>query len=457
VFESIDPSTGVPFESYRAMKPAQWGGALTRAESAFEEWRAQQPGERAELLRRVAGVLRESGRTHAELITREMGKPIREAEAEVEKCATLCDYYAENGPGFLQPIPVRTEARRSYVRFDPLGAVLAIMPWNFPYWQVFRCVVPALMAGNVVLLKHASNVTGCALAMERVFEQAGLRAGAFQALLVRRGVIPKVLDHPLVAGVALTGSDAAGRDVAARAGRRLRKTVLELGGSDPFIVLDDVDARTVGRAAVRARVINSGQSCIAAKRFIVLAPVFEPFLAAFRDALQELRVGDPMDPDTDVGPLAREDLAEDLDRQVRESVALGAELRFGGKRLDRPGFFYMPTLLVGGDPQAPAAREETFGPLAHVQRATSDEHAIELANRTPFGLGASIWSADVERAERMVARIEAGCVFVNAAVKSDPRLPFGGVKDSGYGRELADFGLREFTNVKSVWVDDAER
>jgi succinate-semialdehyde dehydrogenase/glutarate-semialdehyde dehydrogenase len=382
-----------------------------------------------------------------------MGKPIREAEAEIEKCAFVCEHYGHHGWSQLQATPIATEARRSYVRFDPLGAVLAIMPWNFPYWQVFRCAVPTLLAGNVVLLKHASNVGGCARAIGRLFEQAGFPDGAFQVLFVGRGVIPRILAHPRVAAVALTGSEPAGREVAAHAGRRLRKTVLELGGSDPFIVLDDVDPAAVAREAVRARMVNSGQSCVAAKRFIVHERVFAPFLEAFRQALEDLRVGDPMDPATEVGPLAREDLLEELHWQVRESIGQGAELRVGGERLPRPGFFYAPTLLVGGDSGVPAASEETFGPVAHVRAAASDDEALEIANGSRYGLGASIWSADVERAERLAERIEAGSVFVNAVVRSDPRLPFGGVKASGHGRELGEIGLREFVNVKSVWIE----
>jgi succinate-semialdehyde dehydrogenase/glutarate-semialdehyde dehydrogenase len=452
MFRSINPATGQPCGSHPEPDAPTLAAALSQAESAFRGWREVAFSERARYLRAAAELMRRERRRHAELMALEMGKPVQQGEAEAEKCAWVCEYYAEHAEGFLAPEPVETDAARSYVRFDPLGPVLAIMPWNFPFWQVFRFAAPALMAGNVGLLKHASNVFGCARAIEEVFSEAGLPTGVFQSLIVSSKSASELIDHPAVQAVTLTGSEPAGMEVAARAGRALKKTVLELGGSDPFIVLDDVDVAAVAGEAARSRTLNAGQSCIAAKRFIVMQSVEAAFTEALRSELEALRVGDPLDAATEVGPLAREDLLEELDGLVQRSVAAGARLVSGGRRLDGPGYFYAPTLLAGVRPGMPAAEEETFGPVAAVIPVASEQQAVEVANASRYGLGASIWSGDLERAERRVPGIEAGHVAVNGIVKSDPRLPFGGIKRSGYGRELAGFGIREFVNVKSVWI-----
>ena len=425
---------------------------LAAAVRAFDGWRGTAFAERAEPMRRAAALLRERAERYARLMAEEMGKPIAAGRAEVEKCAWVCDFYAEHAARFLAPERVATEARESGVRFEPLGPVLAIMPWNFPFWQVFRFAAPALMAGNVGLLKHASNVPGSALAIEEVFRDAGFPAGSFACLLVGSEAVAGLIRDPRVRAVTLTGSDAAGRQVAAEAGKALKKTVLELGGSDPFIVLADADVESVALQAAKARAINSGQSCIAAKRFIVEAPIGERFERAFVTAVAALRVGDPLDPTTEVGPLARADLLESLHSQVERSVEAGARLATGGHRLDRRGFFYAPTVLAGVEPGMPTFDEETFGPVAALVAARDAAHAVELANRSPYGLAASIWTGDPARGRDLAPAIEAGSVFVNEIVKSDPRLPFGGVKDSGYGRELSDFGIREFVNIKTVWV-----
>jgi succinate-semialdehyde dehydrogenase / glutarate-semialdehyde dehydrogenase len=448
----INPATGEKLRSHDEHGPAEVERRLAAAEEAFAAWRDTSFAERSTRMRRAAEVLRERRGECARLMTEEMGKPIAASEGEVDKCAWVCDYYAEHAAAFLAEEPAATDAAASFVRFDPLGPVLAVMPWNFPFWQVFRFAAPALMAGNVGLLKHASNVPGCALAIEEIFREAGFPTGTFASLLVPGGAVASLIAHPTVRAVTLTGSEAAGEAVGAAAGRQLKKCVLELGGSDPFVVLADADPAAVARTAATARTVNSGQSCIAAKRFIVEEPVAAPFEEALTAAMAALRVGDPMDRETDVGPLARKDLVDDLDDQVRRSLAAGATLATGGRRLPRPGFFYAPTVLTGVKSGMAAFDEETFGPVAAVTRARDADHAVELANRSPYGLGASLWTGDAARGRELAARIEAGCVFVNAIVKSDPRLPFGGVKRSGYGRELARFGIREFVNVKTVWV-----
>ena len=450
--ESRNPATGTLIESFPAHDTVAVTTALGEAAEAFRSWRMTPCTERAACLRRVAAILREEKTALGGLMAREMGKPVVEGEAEAEKCAWVCEHYADHGEAMLAPEPVATDAVRSYVRFDPLGTILAVMPWNFPFWQVFRFVAPALMAGNTALLKHASNVPRCALTIEEILHRAGTPRGVFRSLLVPSSRIEELLGSPVVKAVTLTGSEPAGSAVASLAGRLLKKTVLELGGSDPFIVLDDADPLHAASWAARARAVNSGQSCIAAKRFLVMEPLGDRFVAALHAELEALPVGDPLDRATRVGPLAREDLRRDLHAQVEATVRQGATLVTGGKPIAGPGWFYPPTLLDRVRPGMAAFDEDTFGPVAAVVRVSSEDEAVDLANATPFGLGASLWSADPVRAERLVPRIEAGAVFVNGIVKSDPRLPFGGIKLSGYGRELAAFGIREFVNIKSVWI-----
>lgn len=450
--KAVNPATGELIRDYPEHTQAEVGSRLSKAGEAFTLWRKVPFSRRAELMRNAAHILREAKETHARLMTEEMGKTLASARAEVEKSAGCCDFYAENAERFLAPEEVASDASRSLVRYDPLGPVLAVMPWNFPYWQVFRFAAPGLMAGNVGLLKHASNVPGCALAIEGVFRGAGFPEGCFQSLMVGSKAVESVIHHPNVRAVTLTGSDPAGVAVAMQAGSVLKKTVLELGGSDPFVILADADLEEAARSAAAARVINAGQSCIAAKRFIVEEAVADRFEAALTKAMASLKVGDPMDPESDLGPMAREDLLLELHDQVERSVKAGAILLLGGRRLDRKGAFYPPTVLTNVIPGCPAFDEETFGPVAAVVRARDAEEAVSLANRSPFGLGASIWTGDPKRGEALAAEVEAGCVFVNGIVKSDPRLPFGGVKRSGYGRELGIFGIREFVNVKTVWI-----
>ncbi len=449
---AVDPTNGELIREYPEHDEDEIALRLERADAAFRAWSLRPVSERAALLRSLAGVLRADLASHAELMTAEMGKPILQAEAEVAKCATTCDWFADHAAAMLEPEFAATEATASFVRFDPLGVVLAVMPWNFPFWQVIRCAVPALAAGNTVALKHASNVPGCALALEDLFRKAGFPGGAFTTLLIPARGVGGLIAHPAVRAISLTGSESAGRQVAALAGASLKKTVLELGGSDAFVVLADADIEHAARQATLARTLNNGQSCIAAKRFIVEEPVAARFEAAFIAGMAALRVGDPRDRAMQIGPLARMDLVDELEDQVRRTLAAGAALRLGGRRQEGPGCFFPPTVITGVEPGMAAFDEETFGPLAPVTRARDAGHALELANRSRYGLGASLWTADVERGRALAARFEAGAVFVNETVKSDPRVPFGGVKGSGYGRELAAFGLREFVNVKTVWV-----
>jgi succinate-semialdehyde dehydrogenase/glutarate-semialdehyde dehydrogenase len=450
--KAINPATGELIREYPEHDETGAAARLERAAQAFSSWRKVPFAERARLMTRVGDLLRERAGDYGRLITEEMGKTLAAAEGEVEKCAWVCEFYAKNAERFLSAETVSTDASRSLVRYDPIGPVLAIMPWNFPFWQVFRFAAPALMAGNVGLLKHAGNVPGTALAIEEVFRDAGFPEGVFTTLLVPSSRVSDLISHPAVRAVTLTGSEGAGMAVAAEAGRHLKKTVLELGGSDPFIVLADADPVETAKQAAKARTINSGQSCIAAKRFIVEEPIADRFEEEMVKAMEALKVGDPLDRGTEVGPMAREDLLDDLDDQVRRSVAAGAVLRTGGRRIGGGGWFYAPTLLSGVKPGMPAFDEETFGPVAAVIRARDTAEAVELANRSRYGLGASVWTSDPARAEALAAEIEAGSVFVNGIVKSDPRLPFGGIKNSGYGRELSDVGIREFVNIKTVWV-----
>ena len=451
--ESVNPATGETIATYEEMGEGEVGGILEAAWAAQREWREVPVAERAAMLRRAAADLRDGAQRYGELMAREMGKPIAAGRSEAEKCAWVCDYYAENAPGFLADREVATDARRSFVTFRPLGVVLAVMPWNFPFWQVFRFAAPGLAAGNAAVLKHASNVFGCALAIEEVFRRAGFPEALFRALLVGSGAVDGILEHPRLAAATLTGSTGAGRAVAAKAGGELKKTVLELGGSDPYVVLADADLDAAVETCVESRLINSGQSCIAAKRFVVVGEVAGEFTRRFVERMAAKRMGDPLDEANDLGPQARRDLRDDLHDQVRRSIDRGARCLLGGEVPDGPGAFYPPTVLAGVGPGMPAYEEELFGPVAAVIEVADEEEAIRVANDSPFGLGAAVFTRDLARGEEIAARrLEAGCCFVNALVKSDPRLPFGGVKDSGYGRELSDFGIREFVNVKTVWV-----
>jgi succinate-semialdehyde dehydrogenase / glutarate-semialdehyde dehydrogenase len=451
--EAIDPSTGEVIATYEPHDEAEVEARLQRAWDGFTAWRRTEYRERSNLLRRVAEILDERRDGFAELMTREMGKPIKAAEAEVEKCAWVCRYEADYGPGHLGHDIIATDAKRSYVRFDPLGPLLAVMPWNFPFWQLFRAAAPSIVAGNTVVLKHASNVPGCALAIEEVFAAAEAPEGVFTTLLVGSGAMADVIADDRIRAVTLTGSVPAGRKVAAAAGEALKPTVMELGGSDAFLVLDDADVTKAARTGVSSRLINNGQSCIAAKRFIVVDEVADAFVEEFVAATERAVVGDPMERQTDVGPLARDDLRDELHDQVERSVGEGADLLTGGGPLDRPGFFYAPTVLDRVAPVMTAAAEETFGPVAAIIRVADEDEAIAVANDSQFGLGASVWTNDLDRGERVAGLIEAGGVFVNQLVKSDPRAPFGGVKDSGYGRELGGYGIREFVNAKTVWLE----
>jgi len=450
--QSVNPATGEVLQTFSATSPAELERIMTRVHAAFVEWRGVPFAARAERMRDAARLLRKDKAEHARTMTLEMGKPIVQAEAEVDKCAWACDYYADHAEGLLAEQPRETDASRSYVRFDPLGPVLAVMPWNFPFWQVFRFAAPALMAGNAGILKHASNVSRCALAIEAIFRDAGFPQGLFSAVLLEAAAVAPLIADPRVVAVTLTGSDRAGSAVAGQAGREIKKTVLELGGSDPFVVMADADLAIAAKAAADARLVNSGQSCIAAKRFIVVEAVADRFLERFGDELRSRRMGDPLSRETQVGPQARIDLRDSLHQQVEESIRLGAKRLLGGEIPPGRGAFYPPTLLAGVDRGMPAFDQETFGPVAAVIRAKDEGDAVRLANDSSFGLGASVWTQDRARAERMAARIEAGAIFVNGVVKSDPRLPFGGIKRSGYGRELSEYGIREFVNIKSVWI-----
>jgi len=450
--QSINPASGELIETHGEQTPEQAAAAVVKAHEAFCSWSRAGFSVRAGVLRKAAAILRAEKNALARMMCEEMGKPILQAITEIEKCALVCDYYAENGAAMLAPERIVADATDSYVRFDPLGVVLAVMPWNFPFWQVFRFAAPALMAGNACLLKHAANVSGCAAAIEEIFRRAGLPRHAFAALRVGSAQVAALVRHPQVRAVTLTGSDAAGRAVAAVAGGCLKKVVLELGGSDPFIVLADAHLPKCVAAAVSSRMINNGQSCIAAKRFIVVKGIYSRFEKAFSAAVAGLRTGNPLDEGNDLGPLARADLVEELERQVQASVRLGARVRVGGKRCAGPGFYFQPTVLEGVKPGMPAYDEELFGPVAALIAAADEEDALRIANDSAFGLGASIWTADRKRGEMLAARVEAGSVFINGMVKSDPRLPFGGVKASGFGRELSSYGIKEFVNIKTVVI-----
>ncbi|HEY8186867.1 MAG TPA: NADP-dependent succinic semialdehyde dehydrogenase [Pyrinomonadaceae bacterium] len=449
---SVNPATGETIKTFEPLTEAQVEEKLQRAGETFPVYRDTTFEARESMMLRAAEILETEKNDFARLMTTEMGKPIKGAVGEAEKCAWVCRYYAENARQHLADSFVETNAKKSYVRFQPLGPVLAVMPWNFPFWQVFRFAAPALMAGNVGLLKHASNVPQCALAIEDIFRRAGFPEGAFQTLLVGSDAVARILADRRVVAATLTGSEPAGRSVASIAGKQIKKTVLELGGSDPFIVMPSADLQEAVTTAVKARTINNGQSCIAAKRFIVAANIYDEFERRFVEEMKALRVGDPFNEATDIGPLATEQILKDVDEQVKTSVAAGAHILTGGKKLDGPGNFYQPTVLANIPHESPAYCEEVFGPVALLFRVNNIDEAINLANTTTFALGAAAWTKDTTEQERFIDEIEAGCVFINGMVASDPRLPFGGIKNSGYGRELSEFGIREFVNIKTVWI-----
>ncbi|HEV7672330.1 MAG TPA: NAD-dependent succinate-semialdehyde dehydrogenase [Thermoanaerobaculia bacterium] len=449
---SINPATGETVATFEELSATEIERRVALAAAAFRSWRKTPFATRSAVLVRAAEILEAEKRRFGEILTLEMGKPIGAAVAEVEKCAGCCRFYAEHGAGFLADEPAETDAKRSFVRYDPIGVVLAVMPWNFPFWQVFRFAAPAVMAGNVGLLKHASNVPQAALAIEEIFTRAGAPEGVFQTLLVGSGAVEALIGDPRIAAVTLTGSEGAGVAVGRAAGAQIKKAVLELGGSDPFVVMPSADLPAAIATAVKARTINNGQSCIAAKRFIVHRDIAAEFERGFVEKMAALEVGDPMDPKTEIGPLATGKILDELDDQVQRSIAAGTRCLTGGKRLDRKGNFYPPTVLADPPEGSPAYAEETFGPVAVLFTVDNLDQAIDLANATTFGLGASAWSTDPAEQERLIAEIEAGSVFINGMVKSDPRLPFGGIKRSGFGRELSAHGIREFVNVKTVWV-----
>ena len=451
---TINPATSETLKTFQALEPTQLELKLQLADDTFQSYRRSSFDEREPLMLRAAQLLEGEKRSLAELMTTEMGKPIKSAVSEIEKCSWVCHYYAEMARQLLADEVVSTEASRSYVRFEPIGPVLAVMPWNFPFWQVFRFAAPALMAGNVGLLKHASNVPQCSLAIEDIFLRAGFPKGAFQSLLIGSRDVEGLLNDPRVVAATLTGSEPAGRSVASIAGKQIKKTVLELGGSDPFIVMPSANVKKAAEVAVKARTINNGQSCIAAKRFIIASSIYNEFTEEFVSGMKRLKVGDPMDETTDIGPLATEQIVDELDEQVQRAVAAGARVLTGGQKIDRPGNFYEPTVLENLDPETPVSCEEIFGPVATLFQVDTLDEAIRIANITSFGLGSAAWTNEPNEQKAFVERLEAGSVFINRMVASDPRLPFGGVKNSGYGRELSAFGIREFVNIKTVWIEE---
>jgi succinate-semialdehyde dehydrogenase / glutarate-semialdehyde dehydrogenase len=450
--KAINPATGEAFASYEAMTDDGVRDAIGKAHQAFLAWRRIGFSDRAALMHRAAQVLRDHASQYARLMAQEMGKPIRDGVGEIQKCAAACDFYADNAERFLAPEPVKTEAQKSYVVFQPLGVVLAVMPWNFPFWQVFRFAAPGLMAGNGAVMKLSSNVPGCALAIEEVFREAGFPEHLFRSLVIGSAKVETVIENPLVRAATLTGSGAAGRAVAGKAGSLLKKTVLELGGSDPYLVLEDADLEFAATACARGRLINSGQSCIAAKRFIVIDKVHDRFVELFVKRMAAARMGDPLSADTEIGPQARHDLRDALHRQVESSIAKGARCVLGGVIPGGPGAYYPPTVLTNVTKGMPAYDEELFGPVASVIHVDNEDAAIVTANDSIFGLGGGVITRDTARGERVAMEIESGNVFVNDNVRSDPRLPFGGVKESGYGRELSHYGIKEFVNIKTILV-----
>ena len=450
--ESVNPATGERIKVYEEMAPQQAAAAVTDAHEAWKTWRRTSFAERGRLMKKAAAILRERKSEFAMLMATEMGKPLKQGVAEAEKCAWACEYYADNAEAYLAPEFGKTDASKSYVAFDPIGVVLAVMPWNFPFWQVFRFAAPALMAGNAGVLKHASNVPGCAVAIEEIFARAGFPPNVFRTLLIGSRQVKAVIEHPFVRAVTLTGSTPAGKAVAAQAGAVVKKTVLELGGSDPYIVLEDADLDHAVNTCVTSRLINSGQSCVNAKRFIILEPLLTAFTERLVAAMRTKKMGDPLAEGTDIGPQARTDLRDDLHRQVVDSVTRGAKLLLGGEVPAGNGSYYPPTVLADVKKGMPAYDEELFGPVASIIKARDEADAVRIANDSIFGLGAAVFTRDIARGERIARELEAGCTFINTLVASDPRLPFGGIKEAGYGRELGSYGIKEFVNIKTVYV-----
>jgi succinate-semialdehyde dehydrogenase/glutarate-semialdehyde dehydrogenase len=450
---TINPATGEILKEYKEMDMEEIGSIIRDAEKEQREWKQKSFNVRAGYLRKIANILDERKHELAELMAKEMGKPLGQGVGEAEKCAWVCEYYADNAEAFLENDPIETDASKSYVTFNPLGVVLAIMPWNFPFWQLFRFAAPALMAGNGALLKHSENTTGCALEIEKIIHDAGIPKDLFRTIIRDKTGMKEVIQHPGIAAVTLTGSTRAGKAVAAQAGETLKKTVLELGGSDPYIILEDADIKKAAETCATSRLINSGQSCIAAKRFVVTESVYDEFVEEFTKIMRSKKVGDPFDEDTDIGPQARQDLRDELHDQVLKSVENGAEITLGGQKPESAGAYYPVTILENVSSGMPAFDEELFGPVAAIIKVNGEKEAIEVANSTKFGLGAAVFSRDESKAEQIAAtELEAGCCFVNEFVKSDPRLPFGGIKESGYGRELSLYGIREFVNAKTVYI-----
>ncbi len=450
--KSINPYTRKLIAEYPELDVNQAYNLIEKSNNAFLGWRNISYSRRGVYFQKLADLLRNKKRELAEVITAEMGKIISESEAEIEKCAWLCDYYAENSERLLSPRFYETDAATSYVRFDPVGVIYGIMPWNFPFWQVLRAAVPTIMAGNTFLLKHAPNVQGCAVAIESLFNEAGFPENIFVNLPIDIAVSDRVIANTMVQGVTLTGSRRAGQAVAAIAGKHLKKTVMELGGSDPYIVLADAEFNESCKTGVCSRMLNGGQVCIAAKRFIVVEEILDKFIEEQKALLENMWLGNPMDEGVDMGPMARPDLLANIEKQVDESLKKGAQLLTGGSRLDDESWFYKPTLITNVKKGMPVYQEETFGPVSVVIPAKNPEDAVRIANDSIYGLGASLWTKDLDLAEHLAAKIEAGAVFINGMTKSDPRLPFGGTKQSGYGRELGDYGIKEFTNIKTVWI-----
>lgn len=456
VLTSINPFNEKILKEFNEDNQKELEEKLKKSILSFHNWKNSSIEKKSTLLKNIASILSENKNKYANLMTLEMGKPIAQAVSEVEKCRWVCDFYAENAKSFLEKEIIQTDADSSFVQYNPLGVILGIMPWNFPFWQVFRWAVPSLIAGNTVLLKHASNVPQCALALENIFKKAGFEENEFQNLLIRSNSISSIIEDNRIAAVSLTGSTQAGMKTAEKTGKTLKKTVLELGGSDPFIVFDDADLKCTVDRAVKARMINTGQSCIAAKRFIVLDGIFDSFQELLTEKISSLQVGNPLDNTADIGPLATKDGVDQIDRQVKRSVEMGAHVLVGGGKPDMPGFFYLPTVITNVKKEMPVFNEETFGPVAAVIKVEDEKEALNVANDTCYGLGASIWTGDVEKAAMLSRDIEAGNVFINDIVKSDPRLPFGGIKKSGFGRELSSYGIREFVNMQTVYIKKIE-